>query len=108
VPSEFRVQILGNARFCRAEAEVYRSQGGAPEQLLAWVYESQDGWKVEFDDCSTQPPDLVEALLAAGQAALSPYVNRKGENPPPGLSVPGLSLWLMEKTAGTATGIRSR
>ena len=108
MPSEFRIQILGNAQSCRAEAEVYRSQSGAPEQLLAWVYESQDGWKVEFEDSSAQPPELVEAILAAGQAALSPYVNRKGENPPPRLSVAGLSLWLMEKTDGTAMGVGIR
>ena len=105
---ELRVQVLGNTQFCRAEAEVYCSRESAPEVLLGWVYESMDGWRVEFDDCSTQPAEVVDAVLAAGKASLQPYVNRKGENPPPGLSGPGLSLWLMEKSDGTAMGVRIR
>ena len=40
------------------------------------------------------------------QEALKPYVNRRGENPPSGLSVVGLSLWLMEKADCTALGVR--
>jgi hypothetical protein len=107
--SELRVQILGNPQTCRTEAEVSRTGTDAGAQILAVVYESPEGWRVEFETPEVKASDeLHEAVLVAGREALMPYVNRRGESPPSGLTVGGLSLWLMEKADGTALGVRIR
>jgi hypothetical protein len=64
-----------------------------------------DGFMVEL--LGPIPPTPIEAVtgaIAAAQTGLIEYVNRRGNYVPSGLSGPGLSFWLMEKTDGTAMG----
>ena len=55
-----------------------------------------------FDRCSDH--ESRTAAIASAQQGLAQYVNRRGINPPSGLTPEGLSLWLMEKVDGTAMG----
>ena len=102
--SGFDIEIVGNIQACRTEAEVSWIDGA----FLAVVYESADGWQVEPATSEALSPETTAAILTAAQSRLQHYVNRRGENPPPGLSGAGLSLWLMEKADGTAMGVRVR
>jgi hypothetical protein len=79
------------------------------EELVANVYERPDGWKIDLFQ-SPQGLDLEECLgaIAFAKERLLEYVNRKGENPPEGLSPAGLSLWLTEKGDGTTIADRLR
>jgi hypothetical protein len=105
--SEFQVVVVGNSQTCRTEAEVSRLTATSGADFLAVVYESPDGWQVESDDPEVRGSGaLRDSVLVAGREALEPYVNRRGDRPPEGLSVAGLSLWLMEKADGTAMGKR--
>jgi hypothetical protein len=81
--SEFAMQIIGNPRDCRTEAEVSRMDG----EFVAVVYESAVGWQVE--PATPLSAEVTAAILAAAQARLRDHVNRRGENPPPGLTVEG-------------------
>jgi hypothetical protein len=47
-----------------------------------------------------------DASIAEAKERLIHYVNRLGTDPPEGLTLGGLSLWLMQKDDGTAFGIR--
>jgi hypothetical protein len=101
--AEFRVTVIGNVQSCRTEAEVYLSaDADAP---FALVYESRSGWMVDvLDGTLGYSLTLLVDALAAARAKLEQFVNRRGENPPAGLTNPGLSLWLLKRTDGTAMG----
>ena len=98
----FQIQVVGVVDDGYTSAEVYKG-----DTLVAVVYELPTGWQADL----LQSPrgldfgEFVEALHAA-QARLLEYVNRRGENPPEGLTRAGLSLWLMEKADGTLMGIK--
>ncbi len=104
----FFIQILGNVETCRTEAEIYIAVPDQDAQeLWAILYESRDGWRVNFfGDCEIRelPLEAVHAVLRAAQERLSHYVHRRGDKVPAGLTKAGLSLWLMEKDDGTAMG----
>lgn len=97
----FRVSVCGDTTKACTVAEI--SFG---EQLVASVFESPDGWQIELYPSNTACFALDALLIALNTAKerLSCYVNRRGENPPEGLSVAGFSLWLMQKNDGTAMG----
>jgi hypothetical protein len=78
------------------------------EQPVALVFESSDGWHIELSPAETVsfPLDGFTSAVAAARERLSCYVNRRGESPPEGLSAAGFSLWLMEKSDGTAMGVK--
>ena len=78
------------------------------EQPVASVFESPGGWHIEISPSETIsfPLDGFVSAVAAAKERLSRYVNRRGENPPEGLSAAGFSLWLMENRDGTAMGVR--
>ena len=103
---DLRVVVVGNPDRCRTEAEVYRTD--VDSEPIAVVHESPDGWQVESLASDPASASELAEILRAGKEALSPYVNRRGENSPDGLTIGGLSLWLMEKADGTAMGIRVR
>ncbi|MEJ2548059.1 MAG: hypothetical protein P8125_09605 [Gemmatimonadota bacterium] len=93
------ITICGYVDLRRTVAELVRADSG---EFVGLVYEDSDGWKQEIPDHL-----LSEAVLSAAEhakATLSEYVNRRGENVPDGLTRAGLSLWLMEKSDGTAMG----
>ena len=105
--TELRAVIVGNPELCRTEAEIYGAVDTDSEPI-AVVHESRAGWQVEPVGSSPALPAALGEILRTGQEALGPYVNRRGENRPEGLTIAGLSLWLMEKADGTAMGIRLR
>ncbi len=102
--STYSVAVLGNVEKCRTEAEVSRG-----DRLVAVVYESADGWHTEIVDGNlVVPQSSFDAALNSARQTLSQYVNRLGSNPPRGMTVGALSLWLMVKSDGNAMGIAPR
>lgn len=102
---EYRIQFLGNVRTSRTEALIY-FPGGAPDaEPWAIVYEGRGGWAIDIvGHASAMPLGTLETAVRAAREGLEAYVNRRGKNPPRGLTRAGLSLWLMEKKDGTAMG----
>lgn len=76
-------------------------------EFMATVYEKPDGWKIDLYQ-SPRGLDLDEFLrfVDAAKERLGEYTNRRGENPPEGLTAAGLSLWLTEKADGTTLADR--
>jgi hypothetical protein len=76
-------------------------------EFMATVYEKVDGWKIDLYQ-SPRGLNLDEFLriVAAAKERLGGYVNRRGENPPEGLTAAALSLWLTEKADGTTLADR--
>ncbi|MEE8371200.1 MAG: hypothetical protein V3R73_03560, partial [Sphingomonadales bacterium] len=66
------------------------------------------GWQLELDTHSVGRTREEEfgLALALARKTLQRYVNRRGEDPPEGLTAAGFSLWLMEMDDGTAMGQR--
>ena len=106
----FSITFLGNVTDCRAEAEVsLRHSPADTDPLCAVVYENASGSVVEWFGGAkeSKSPALTEAVESAKLGLLA-YVNRRGSNPPEGLTRAGLSLWLLEKTEGTAMAVTLR
>lgn len=102
----YAVSIIGNVREVRTEAEIERGILDGASALVSVVYDSANGWITEVtDEALAEEPDkdFLDAIAQA-QESLSHYVNRRGEDPPEGLTAAGLSLWLMETDDGTAMG----
>jgi hypothetical protein len=98
----FQIQVVGVVDDGYTSAEVYYV-----DKLVAKVYELPDGWKVDLFQAQRGMP-LVELLntLQSAQSRLLEYINRRGENQPESMTRAGMSLWLMEKSDGTAMGIK--
>jgi hypothetical protein len=99
----FKRDVLGNIESHRTEVEI--SKGG---EFLAIVYESEAGWRTEYlgpAATNAEIPGLAEQIARA-RTVLSHYVNRRGLNPPAGLTPQGIAFWLMEKDDGTSMGRR--
>ena len=77
------------------------------DSLVALVYETSRGFVVSYFGSATANPTLpgLEAAIAEARAELLHYINRRGENPPTGITRPGLSLWLTERDDETVVGI---
>jgi hypothetical protein len=77
------------------------------DEFVANVYERPDGWKIDLFQ-SPRGMDLEECLraIASAKERLREYVNRRGEDPPEGLTAAGLSLWLTKKKDGTTLADR--
>ena len=109
VPKGFRILIVGNIDARRTEAEIYDDSASPSGDPVAAVYESPSGWVTSLmTQESTSADQIPDAIVGAARRLLAEYVNRRGENPPAGLTRPGMALWLMEKTDGTAVGQRIR
>ncbi len=101
----FSKVTLGNVEDRRTESEISDESGNC----VAVVYEANDGWHVEM--LATVSPEQTESfnrIVAEAKDGLSHYVNRLGNNPPPGVTGAGLSLWLMERDDGTVLGLDFR
>jgi hypothetical protein len=71
------------------------------------VFEQEDGWHYDLLSSVAEigiSHDRFVMEINTAKEALRPYVNRKGTNPPIGLSAAEFSLWLMMKEDGTALG----
>ncbi len=109
--SRFKVQYLGNTKERRTEAEVVDST--CPEDTdptCAVLHDSGAGIEIELlpHGQELRTNDELKRALEDARSGLLRYVNRRGENSPRGLSVAGLSLWLLEKDDGTAMGAKIR
>ena len=92
--------FLGNVDTGRTEAEITDDLG----RLVAVLYEDETGWHCERTAEPMEDSRALEEFVETVKADLSHYVNRRGTNPPPGLSRAELSMWLMEKDEGTSMG----
>lgn len=98
----FSTTIITNLHECRTECEI-----SDHSSVVALVYEGHDGWHVNsLRPVSADEREDFEARIAEAKERLVHYVNRLGTDPPVGLTLGGLSLWLMQKDDGTAMGIR--
>jgi hypothetical protein len=111
VSAAYQIDFLGNVADCRTEAEVsLRHAPSGTDPLCALVYENESGPVVEWFGVKKESdarPGLTDAVNDAKQGLLA-YVNRRGENPPEGLTRAALSQWLLEKADGTAPGVTLR
>ncbi len=99
----FNRDVFGNIEAPRTEVEI--SKDG---EFLAIVFESEAGWRTECLGAAAKDPNIpgLSAQIAEARESLSHYINRRGLNPPEGLSPEGLAFWLMEKDDGTSMGQR--
>jgi hypothetical protein len=99
VSDAFKIDFLGNVSDCRTEAEVsLRHSPSNTDPLCAVVYENDSGPVVEwFGDAGKSKSPALTAAVEDAKSGLLKYVNRRGLNPPEGLTRAGLSVWLMEK-----------
>jgi hypothetical protein len=108
VSTAFQIDYLGNVGDCRTEAEVsLRHTPAGTDPLCALVYENESGPVVEWFGIAKEGnprPGLADAVEDAKRGLLA-YVNRRGLDPPEGLTRAGLSLWLLEKADGATMGI---
>src|SRR5579862_4841591 len=99
----FKISICGDVTKGYTVAEI--SFGKQP---VAFVFETSDGWQIDF--CAVEATcfalDSFLSAVTAARERLSRYVNRRGQSPPEGLSAAGFSLWLMQKNDGTAMGVK--
>jgi len=104
--TKYSVSILGNVQTRRTEAEVERVCPDGSCRLAALVFEDEEGWQTQLfeEPASDEDREQLEAAVTGARKSLRDYVNRLGKNCPEGLTVAGLSLWLMEKSDGTAMG----
>lgn len=106
---EIAIQVVGNVNTKRTEAEIlWRSH--TDEECVALVFETLNGWELEVSN--QQRADALrtefDVAVSSARKRLEAYVNRRGDNIPDGLTAAGLSLWLLEKSDGTAMGVPLR
>lgn len=103
--NEIAIMFFGNAAAQRTEAEIYW-ESGPDRELVAVVFEDKDGWHtfIENERKAAAIGSQLDEAIANAKLQLASYINRTGANPPDGLTGAGLSLWLMEKSDGTAMG----
>lgn len=101
MPPQFQIQVCGDITRGHTIAEIASGQ-----QPVASVFETSAGWQIEVypADVPCLPLDAFLTVVASAKERLGVYVNRRGQNPPEGLTRAGFSLWLMEKNDGTAMG----
>ena len=103
---KFKITVLGNTQPRRTEAEIEFETPNGKIEIAAVVYETPEGWKTEhFSKIPLEKEDELNATIIMAKERLSHYVNRMGLNCPEGLTVAGLSFWLMENDDGTAMGM---
>ena len=101
----FSVEFCGNLEACRLEAKISRASAPPGERLVALVYDTSQGIVVRyFGSAVAKELPGLETAIAEARAELPHYVNRKGENPPAGITRPGLALWLTERDDETVMG----
>jgi hypothetical protein len=96
----FSTTIITNLDDCRTECEI-----SDHSSIVALVYEGHDGWHVNsLRPVGTDEREDFDASIVEAKKRLVHYVNRLGADPPEGLTLGGLSLWLMQKDDGSAMG----
>jgi hypothetical protein len=107
VTHAFSIQYCANLEACRTEARILRPSAQPGDALVALVYDTSQGVAVDYFGPALTDRALpgLDAALAEAQAELRHYLHRRGENPPKGITRPGLSLWLTERDDETVIGI---
>lgn len=102
----FSIMISGNTNSCRTEAEIELTGKDREPILVGLVYEAENGWQQEIIEKSLVAGNEKEFTATVDKAKnyLEEYINRRGENFPDGLTMAGLSFWLMKKKDGTSMG----
>jgi hypothetical protein len=95
----YSIEVRGNLEACRTEARILRPSAKPDDALVALVYETSQGFVVDYLDVAVANRTLpgLEAAIAEARAELRHYIHRRGENRPHGITRPGLSLWLTER-----------
>ena len=103
----FSIQYSGNLEVCRTEAKILAQSAPHDEALVALVYDTSQGFVVNYFGSALMNPPLLglDAAVAEARAELQHYINRRGENRPKGITRPGLALWLTERDDETVIGI---
>jgi hypothetical protein len=104
----FSIQYCGNLQACRTEARILRASAEPQQALVALVYDTSQGMVVDYFGSALPDPNALPGLDAAvseARAELHHYINRRGDNPPKGITRPGLSLWLTERDDETVMGL---
>jgi hypothetical protein len=106
VTHSFSIQFCGNLEACRTEARILRASAQPDDALVAVVYETSQGFVVSYFGSAPANSLLpgLDVAVAEARAELLHYINRRGENPPKGITRPGLSLWLTERDDETVVG----
>jgi hypothetical protein len=104
---DFAIQYCGNLEACRTEARILRQSASPDDALVALVYETTQGFVVDYlvSALANPKPPGLEAAISEARAELLHYINRRGENRPPRITRPGLSLWLTERDDETVMGL---
>lgn len=99
VTHRFSIQYVPNLEACRTEARISRPSAQPDDVLVALVYDTSHGIVVDYLGPASPNPALpgLDAAVAEARAELRHYLHRRGENPPKGITRPGLSLWLTER-----------
>jgi hypothetical protein len=102
----FSIQFSGNLEACRTEARILRPSAQPDDGLVALIYETSLGFVVSYFGAALPNRTLpgLDAAIVEARAELLHYINRRGENRPPGITRPGLSLWLTERDDETVMG----
>jgi hypothetical protein len=103
----FSIEFCGNLEACRTEARILRPSAQPDDALVALVHETARGFVVSYFGSAVANPTLpgLDAAIAEARAELLHYTNRRGENRPPGITRPGLSLWLTVRDDETVMGM---
>ncbi len=98
----FSKVTLGNADTGRTEVEISDDSG----TTIAVLYENQVGFQIQILHSAGETlSDDFASFVQQAKEDLAHYVNRRGENPPEGLTKDAFSLWLLEKDDGTCLGM---
>ena len=75
---EYYIQIFGNVQQCRTEAEIYLAQD-PPGGPLATVYESEEGWCIDYylDPVNKEDEKLISLLSKFNEVIEQAAVNYK-------------------------------
>ena len=103
----FSIEYCANVEACRTEAKVLAPAAPANEALVALVFDSPQGFVVNYLGAALRNRALpgLDAAIAEARRELLHYINRRGEHRPQGITRAGLSLWLTERDDETVIGI---
>ena len=95
----FSIQYCANLQARRTEARISEPSSQSGNGLVALVYDTSQGFVVEYFGPAAKHSALpgLDRAVAEARVELRHYIHRRGENPPPGITRPGLSLWLTER-----------
>jgi hypothetical protein len=103
----FSIEYCANVEACRTEAKILAPAASASDALVALVYETSQGFVVDYLGPALRNRALpgLDAAIAEARRELLHYIHRRGEQRPQGITRAGLALWLTERDDETVIGI---